>query len=127
MEEPLIYKIKDVEFKVTGFTQKVQEQFAKFMQWSFLNLIKANRDNLGDDYLSLIQKHILDIKLGYMDFGSDLYYEFIKHNDHFGHLMQLCLSNEHQKITVKEVIEWVKNNEEDSVELYNMLMESKKN
>lgn len=125
LSEPEIIKIKDKEYKVEGFTLVVQESFERMMEHDFLKLIRDNKEILQDDYLPMLQKHFIDVKNGLYKFCSANFYLFIQNEDNLIELLHWCFSK-HQMIDKKELKEWMIEEPELAVNLFERLMLSVK-
>ncbi len=127
LNEPEIVKIKEVDYKVEGFTIEVQQAFERMMEAEFLEIIKSNKQAAGDDYLPLIQKHFYDVKTGAYKWRSSNFWMFVNEEENFVELMHWVFSK-HQAVLKVVIKEWIDAEPELSVALFNRLMDaSKKN
>lgn len=126
LEEPETIKIDDKEYKVEGFTQEIQKAYEKYMHRIMLTEIQSMRQELGDDYLPLLDKHVKDRKRGFLYFGGEAFLEFIQKSEYFIQLLWFCMSK-HEPAMPRTIVEnWVKDRWEDAEELWRKLYESKK-
>lgn len=127
LDAPELVKIGDKEYKVEGFTQKIQDSFEKYMQYHLLSILKESKEAAGEDYLPLLGRHFQDVKLGKMSFGSEVFFNFIRHSDeHFSELLWYCFSAQDVTVAKRTIEGWVKENGGEAVDLFNRLCESKK-
>ncbi len=127
LDEPILFKIKDKEYKVEGFTGEIQSAFERYFEFHALNYIKEAKSILGDEYQNILNKYIFDRKAGVYKFSESKFFEFLnmKEEAHFAQLMWWCL-NKHQPISLQEVKDLLKENEQEFVELFNLLIITKK-
>lgn len=124
--EPEIVTINGVEHKIEGFTKFITDSFEQHMRNSYLELIKKNKEELGDDYLDLLKKHFFDIKKGLLDFGGDQFYQFINCEDNFITLMHWLFVKYPPGILKTDLKKWMEDEPELSIGLFERLMNATK-
>lgn len=126
LNEPFLITIKDKEYKVEGFTGKIQSAFARFMQKHDLNVLKASKEVIGEeDYFGLLARHLQEVKAGKLDFASVRFCEFVNDDDNLSVLLWYCLTV-HQGIMLDDVKEWVRTEPKEAADLFNRLYAEKK-
>lgn len=127
LEEPILVTIDSKEYKVEGFTGKLQGEFEKYMQHQMLIDLKSQRELIGEnDYLALLERHLKRCKAGYMIFFSDDFFDFIGRQEEFNELLWRCLRVHTPTIDPMMVLKWVKEQPEEARELFRRLAETKK-
>jgi len=127
LNEPETITIKDINYKLEGFTLEIQQLFERFMEGKFLKLIKDNKDKLAEDYLPMLEKHFFDVKHGKYKFNSDNFYLFINADENLLELLHWCVCK-HQPILKQDLKEWIESNVELAIKLFERLMnDTKKN
>lgn len=127
LQEQEIVKINGKDFKVEPFTQEIQEIFARYMQNEYLQIIKDNKNEFGDDYLDVLKRHFFQVSRGFYNFGSENFFEFIKCNKEFYQLMWTIFSKNFTAdvwISKEDLIAWIEENSEEVSLLFQRYFEN---
>lgn len=115
-------KIKDKDYEVSPFTQRLQKLYSKRIQDYYLDVIRENKGVLKDEeYLNMLKNHFFDVKNGAYDFGSDNFYKFLNTKDEFAFFWWWNIMEPGQIVNLKDVKEWVENNQDEAVTIFKEL------
>ncbi len=119
LEEPIVRKIGEKEYKIELLTHEMQSAFKQYQIAKELDEINNSRDLFGSDFIKVKREFAHEVKIGDYDFATKKSLKFLNEKENFYELMWWLMSK--YQPMLKEDVE--KLSEKDLVELLDELIE----